>query len=117
MFLCKRGRPDIVPGISFLTTRVNKSCQEDWRKLKKIINFLKGSKEDMLALKVGNEQIIHWYLNVSFGVHTDLNSHTGACMTLGQGVISNHSMKQKNNSRSLTEAEIIGVDSKLSKIN
>ena len=29
MFLCKRGRLDIAPGISFLTTRVNKPCQED----------------------------------------------------------------------------------------
>ena len=36
MFLCKRGRPDIAPGISFLTTRVKKPCQGDWRKLKKI---------------------------------------------------------------------------------
>ena len=37
-------------------------------------------------------------------------------MTLGQGMILNHSTKQKSNSRSSTEAEIIGVDDKISKI-
>ena len=88
MFLCKRGRPDIAPGISFLTKRVNKSCQEDWRKLKKIMNFLKCTKED---IKVGDKQIIHHYFDASFGFHEDLKSRTGACMTLGQGMISNHS--------------------------
>ena len=37
-------------------------------------------------------------------------------MALGQGMISNHSTKQKTNSRSSTKAEIIGVTDKLSKI-
>ena len=116
MFLCKRGRPDFAPGISFLTIRVKKPCKEDWRRLKKIMNFLKNTNADMLTLKVGDEQIIHWYVDALFGVHEDLKSNIVACMTLGQGMISNHSTKQKNNSRSLTEAVIIGVDDKLSKI-
>jgi hypothetical protein len=32
MFLCKRGRQDIQPGISFLTTRVKHPNKSDWRK-------------------------------------------------------------------------------------
>ena len=49
MFLANRGRPDILPGICFLSARVNFSTQEDWQKLMKILNFLKGSKNEMLT--------------------------------------------------------------------
>ena len=57
-----------------------------------------------------------WYIDASFATHTDLNSHTGACMTLGKGMLINYSAKQKVNSRSSTEAEINWVDDKISKI-
>ena len=83
IFLCKRGRQDIARGISFLTTRVKKPCQKDWRKLKKVINFLKGSIEKMLTLIVGNKQTIQWCIDALFAVHKDLKSHIGACMILG----------------------------------
>ena len=39
MFLAKRRRPDILPGVGFLSTRVKNSTKEDWAKLKKIVNF------------------------------------------------------------------------------
>jgi hypothetical protein len=39
MFLSKRGRQDIQPGISFLSTRVKNPSQNDWLKLSKIIKF------------------------------------------------------------------------------
>ena len=59
------------------------------------MNFLKTTKEDMLTLKVGDEQIIHRYVDASFGVYEDVKRRNGACMTLGQGMISNHSFKKK----------------------
>ena len=34
MFLAKRGRPHILPGVGFLSTRVKNSTKEDWAKLK-----------------------------------------------------------------------------------
>ena len=39
MFFCKESWPDIEPDISFFTTRVNKPCRGDWRKVEKILNF------------------------------------------------------------------------------
>jgi hypothetical protein len=33
MFLCKRGRHDIQPGIAYLVTRVHNPDKCDWRKL------------------------------------------------------------------------------------
>ena len=46
----------------------------------------------------------------TFAVHPDCKSHTGACLTLGHGSISSISAKQKINTKSSTEAELVAVD-------
>ena len=84
--------------------------------LKKILNFLKGKKGEKLILEVDDSQIIKWYINAAFEVHDDMKSHTGACMTLGKGMIRAFSSKQRVNSRSSTEAELIVVDDKVTKV-
>ena len=87
MFLAKRGRPDVLPGISYLSTRVSGPNEHDWSKLKKILNFLKKTKHEKLTLEADDTQTIKWYIDAAFGVHDDMKSHTGACMTLGKGMI------------------------------
>ncbi|CAJ1929187.1 unnamed protein product [Cylindrotheca closterium] len=49
-------------------------------------------------------------IDASFAVHPDFRSHTGGVLTMGEGGLQIISKKQKLNSRSLTEAELIGVD-------
>jgi hypothetical protein len=43
-------------------------------------------------------------------VHPDYKSHTGGIMTMGKGAIVSVSKKQKLNTRSSTEAELVGAD-------
>jgi hypothetical protein len=57
-----------------------------------------------------------WYIDVAFAVHGDMKSHTGAVFTMGKGAIIGSSTKQKVNSRSSTESELIGVDDKIAKV-
>ena len=45
MFLYKRSRLDINPGIIFLSSRVTVLTEQDWNKLIRIIKFLKQSKK------------------------------------------------------------------------
>ena len=116
LFLAKRGRPDILPGISYLSTRVLDPNEHDWNKLKKLLNFLKKTENEKLILEADDTQTITWYIDAAFGVHEDMRSHTGACMTLGKGMICTFSNKQKVNSKSSTEAELIAVDNKVSKV-
>ena len=59
IFLMKRGQPDIGPGISFLSTRVTKPNYEDWKKLTKMMSFLKNTKNDLLTLHADDTQSIH----------------------------------------------------------
>ena len=50
------------------------------------------------------------YVDCAFAVHPDFKSHTGGNMTYGQGTVISMSRKQKLNTRSSTESELVGPD-------
>jgi hypothetical protein len=116
MFLSKRARPDINPAIGFFAGRVKQPNEGDWKKLLKVMGYLKGTREDVLTLEADDCQTLTWYVDAAFGVHADMKSQTGSVFTMGKGSIISDALKQKVNSRSSTEAELIGVDDQVSKI-
>ena len=69
-----------------------------------------------LTLKAENMHIIKWWVDASYATHNDMRSQTGAYMTLGLGGIISMSSKQKLNTRSSTEAEVVAVDDALGNI-
>jgi hypothetical protein len=110
LFLCKRARPDIHPTTAVLCTRVRSPNQNDWGKLVRMMRYLNGSREDTLSLSADDLHVIKWHVDASFAVHPDFRSHTGSVMTYGNGAIISQSRKQKLNTRSSTEAELVGAD-------
>jgi hypothetical protein len=50
-----------------------------------------------------------WWVDASYAVHPDMKSHTGGVYTLGKGAIYGTSTRQKINTKSSTEAELVGV--------
>ena len=116
LFLCKRARPDVHLTIAFLCTRVRNPTLVDWRKLERMMSFLNGTKEDVLTLSVDDLHVIKWHVDASFAVHPDFRSHTGGVMTFGRGAIQTISRKQRLNTRSSTEAELVGADDAATKI-
>ena len=110
LFACKRTRPDIHTAIAILCTRVKAPNQDDWRKLTDLMRYLNGTRNDKLILSADNLHIIKWWVDAAFAVHPDFKSHTGAGMTLGKGIIQSQSRKQKLNTKSSTEADLVGVD-------
>jgi hypothetical protein len=116
LFVCKRARPDIQPAIAFLTTRVREPNEQDWFKLLKMMNYLNNTQEDVLLLGINDTFDVTWHLDAAFAVHNDKKSHTGATMSLGEGAIISVSTKQKVNTRSSTEAELVSIDDVISKV-
>ena len=116
LFVCKRARPDIQPTIAVLCSRVKEPQQSDWSKLIHMLKYLNGKREDVLILSADNLQSIKWWVDASFAVHPDFKSHTGAVMLMGWGTIQSLSQKQKLNTRSSTEAELVGADDATGKI-
>jgi hypothetical protein len=80
------------------------------------MKYLNGTRELVLTLGVDDLTVINWYVDASFAVHPDYRSHTGAVMTYGTGSIQALSRKQKLNTRSSTEAELVGVDDALNQV-
>ncbi len=109
LFVTQRARPDIILAVVFLTTRVNDPDLDDWTKLKRLVLYLRDSKEEFLRL-ASDDKGVRWHVDAAFAVHVDFKSHTGGSMTVGRGAALVKSSKQKINSKSSTEAEIIAVD-------
>ena len=65
---------------------------------------------DMLTLSADNLHVIKWYVDAAFAVHPDFWSHTGGVMTMGRGAIQSLSKKQKLNTKSSCESELVGAD-------
>ncbi len=53
---------------------------------------------------------------MAYAVHHDCRGHTGAGMSLGQGMVIGYSWKQNINTKSLTEVELVRVDDLLAYI-
>jgi hypothetical protein len=110
LFLCKRARLDLQTTIAFLSTRVKNPDEDDWKKIMRMMRYLNKTKNMIRIIKADNLNMIKWYIDAAHTVHADLKGHTGGALTLGKGAITTKSNKQKLNTRSSTETEIVGVD-------
>jgi hypothetical protein len=63
-----------------------------------------------LTLEGDEATIIKWWVDASFTVHPDMKSHTGGTMSMGKGSVYSASTRQKLNTKSSTEAELVGVN-------
>lgn len=109
LFLCKRARPDLQLAVGFLCTRVKGPDQDDWNKLRRLIQYLRGTALLDLTLRANGNNIVKWWIDAAYAVHTDFKSHTGATMSLGSGMVYSSSTRQKINTKSSTEAELVGA--------
>ena len=110
LFLCKRARPDIQTAVAFLCTRVKAPDVDDYKKLRRVMQYLRATVYMPLTLEATDVSIVKWWADASFAVHPDMKSHTGGIMTLGKGAIYGTSTRQKINTKSSTEAELVGVN-------
>ena len=109
LYLCKRSRPDIMTAIAWLCTRVQQPTEEDLDKLYRVIKYIRGTKDLFLCIELSDDLLILIFIDASFGVHPNLKSHTGTATIIGLGLIHGSSTKQKLNTKSSTEAEIVGA--------
>jgi hypothetical protein len=110
LYMVKRARPDASVAIAFLTTRVRSPDIDDWRKLGHLIEYLRATVDLQLILGSNKGGVLQWYVDASFAVHANMRGHTGSGLTMGRGFPIVASTKQKLNTRSSTESELVGVD-------
>ena len=110
VFVQARARRDIQTPVAFLTTRVKGPDEDDWGKLKRVLQYLKGTINMPLVLSADSMTLPKWWIDASYAVHPDCRGQTGAMLSFGNGMAISFSRKQKINTKSSTECELVGVD-------
>lgn len=116
LFLACRARRDIRVPVAFLSTRVKAPDQDDWGKLRRVLKYLKRNPSLPLTLEIEDMSAITWWVDASHAVHGDCKGHTGGVMSMGKGAFMDQCNKQKFNTRSTTESELVAVDEVMPKM-
>jgi hypothetical protein len=109
LYVSHRGRLDIELPIAFLCTRVSKSTIQDWGKLKRVLEYLNGTMDEYRVIGADDLSKVSTWVDASYAVHKDMKSHTGGVVSFGTGAALSKSSKQKLNTKSSTEAELVGA--------
>jgi hypothetical protein len=74
------------------------------------MEYLRGDQDRPLVLSAENDGLLMWYVDALFVVHPNMCGHTGGGLTIGRGFPIVASWKQKLNTKSLTESELVGIN-------
>ena len=85
LFICKRERHDIQPTVPFLCNISKEPYEYDWKKLLRMIRYLQEKQGEKLTLNINDITMVEWYADAAFVLHTDMKSHTGGVLTMGEG--------------------------------
>ena len=110
MLLCKGARSNILTGSEFITTRVRDTDKDNDKKLGRIIKYLSGMRDLVITLGSDGTGTVKLWVDAAFAVHHDTKIHTVGMMSVGKGALYSASNKQKLKTKSLTEADLAGIN-------
>ena len=88
-----------------LCTRVKKPDIDGHKRLTSVMQFIRDTRKLSLTIEPGEH--LNCWVDSSYTLYPEMRSHTG--MTIGKRVTDNVSGKQKLNTNSSTEAELVPV--------
>lgn len=109
LWIMKRTRPDLETSITFLCTRVTKSDEDDWKKLKRVLTYVNCTIDDSKIIGAHDLTKIFTWIDAAYAMNLDMKSQTGEAMSMGLGLLHAKCEKQKLNVKSSTEAELVGT--------
>ena len=87
--------------------------KDDWKNMRRLIGYLKRTIKLPLILHADGVKVIKWWVDTSYAAQNDMRGHTGGTMSMGKnrrGAIISIPKKQKLNTKSSTEAELIEAE-------
>lgn len=111
LYLSTNTRPDIAASVSILSQKVSHPSKYDLNEVKRLIRYLKGSKDLKLNLSSDHEKKdLYAYSDANFGEdRRQGKSNSGLFIGLNGGALSWNSHKQSVVALSTTEAEYIAL--------
>ncbi|CAA7042356.1 unnamed protein product [Microthlaspi erraticum] len=99
-------RPDIQFAVNFICQRMHLPTVSDFKLLKRILRYIKGTINLGLHIKKDRELVLHAYCDSDYaGCKETRRSTSGFCTMLGSNLISWSAKRQQTVSKSSTEAE------------
>ena len=74
-----------------------------------MLSFLECTKDEVRIIGCDGLVDLFTWIDAAYAVHHNMRSHTGGIISLGWGVLHAKSSKQKLNTKSSTEAEVVGM--------
>ena len=74
------------------------------------MRYLRGTNELPLILSADSTNIVKWWVDGSYGIHPDARSQKSGTASLGKGSFTSTSIKQRLNTRSSTDTELVAAD-------
>ena len=102
LYVGLRGRADILTTLSYLSTRITCPSEDDYGKLRRLLEYLSGTIDMGLTLGADNLGSLYTWVDASYATHGDMRSHTGGVVSFGTGGLLFKSSKQKLNTKSST---------------
>jgi hypothetical protein len=107
LYATKRAKPDTCTAIAFLIMRVQVPNKDDWSKLVHQMKYPRGAHMLPLIISANRTSILKWWVDAAFAVHPNIQ---GGGLSLGRGFPIMSLTKQKLNTQSSMESEIVGAD-------
>ena len=104
LFACPRARKDIQTTVSFLTTRVRSTDEDDWVKLKRVLQYVRRTINLPLIIRAYKLTVIKLLVDASYAAHPYMRGHIGPPMSLGRGSVTGITKKHKINAKISKEA-------------
>jgi hypothetical protein len=94
---------------AFLCAPVSCSTDKDWVKLKWVLEYLRGMLDEFLTLRADDIGMMKTWVDTLYTVHKDMKSHTDGVVSFGRAAFMSKSSNHKLNTKSSTEAELVGA--------
>jgi len=86
---------------------------DDWKKMKRVLGYLKETIDFELMISCEELKNLAWYIDGSYAVYNDMKGQSGSLLMIGKNAVLSQSNKQKVNTRSSMETELNAVDDSL----
>eukprot|EP00957_Ditylum_brightwellii_P132336 10091208-Ditylum_brightwellii.AAC.1 len=89
--------------------QVAKSDNNDWNKLEQVLCFLNDTIDDVRKIRATSLTEMFTWIDALYAVYDNMRSHMGGLISLGLGIVHRKSAMEKINTKSLTDAELVGM--------
>jgi hypothetical protein len=115
LYLAKRTRPDLLVAVSFLARRVLVATVEDWKKLSRLVRYLRATQELGICLS-GDLLSVACYTDASHAVDDGMKGRTGSFISIGDGPVFARSVVQSIVTLSSAESELVALADSLPQV-